>query len=546
MSIEDVAKYCILNAQRSVLNFLLMRKLLLSFLTILCFSTGYAQDLYDTDRIVVIKINFKTDNWTKVLDSLKSNGLKERLVADVEIDGKVYPNVGVRYKGNSSYKNPRKRNKEKLPFNLKANHVNKNQRFPGGYETLKLGNVFMDPSFVRENVSYEIARKYMPAPQCNFAKVFVNGKLIGLYSNIQSVDDKFLDDTYDTTDGSFFKCDPEWEDVLPPPTGCKESEYSSLTYVGDNANCYGGWYELESKSEEGWKDLVGLIKTLNQSPEAIDTKINVDATLWMHAFNHVLVNLDSYTGRFSHNYYLYKTPDGLMTPLIWDLNISFGGFRLDGEKQGELTNEELQQFSLFTHFKNKNPKRPLITNVLANPLWRKVYVGHCRTILLENFANGEYLKIAERLQATIREAVKEDPNRLYSFEDFEKNLRSSTDIGSTTIIGIEELMKVRTESLLKHPLFNGKNPVVSDVKHQVAGSKVTITAKVQDGLKVYLMHRSSPKEPFKQVEMTGNAATSYSITIDKTSGLQYYLIAEGDRLAVCSPERAAYVFYEVK
>ncbi|MCC6724937.1 MAG: CotH kinase family protein, partial [Saprospiraceae bacterium] len=417
----------------------------------------------------------------------------------------------------------------------------------GGYETLKLGNVFMDPSFIRENVSYDIARKYMPAPQCNFAKVYVNGEYIGLYSNIQSIDDKFLNETFGTTNGSFFKCDPEWEDVVPAPAGCKEGEYSSLTYVGDDSKCYGGWYELESKSEDGWKDLVGLSKAVSLTPDAIPSNLNVDLTLWMHAFNHVLVNLDSYTGRFSHNYYLYKTPDGLMTPLIWDLNISFGGFRLDGEKMGELTNEEMQQFSLFSHFKNKNPKRPLITNLLANPLWRKVYIGHCRTILMENFANGEYLKMAEKMQETIKDAVNEDPNKLYSFNDFEKNLRHTVDIGSTSIIGVEELMKPRTESLLKHPLFNGKNPVITDVKHVAENGKVKISANVQDGQKVWLMYRQGPAQPFRQIEMSASGANNiFSASVDKQGPIQYYIIGEGDRLAICSPERASYVFYEIK
>ncbi len=173
-----------------------MRKLLLFCIAILWLSVGFAQELYDTDRIPVIKIQFNTSDWSQKLDSLKSRGLKERLVAVVEIDGKRYDGVGVRYKGNSSYKNPRKRNKQKLPFNLKANHVNKDQRFEGGYETLKLGNVFMDPSFVREAVSYHIARKYMPAPKCNFAKVYINGDYIGLYSNVQSIDEKFLAEAY--------------------------------------------------------------------------------------------------------------------------------------------------------------------------------------------------------------------------------------------------------------------------------------------------------------------------------------------------------------
>jgi hypothetical protein len=523
-----------------------MIRLLLSLFAILCFSTVYSQGIYSPDHITVIKIKFDATDWNHKLDSLKSRGKKERMSATVEIDGQVFEEVGVRYKGNSSYKNPRKHNKAKLPFNLKADYGNKKQTFPGGYETLKLSNVFMDPSFMREYLSYEIARKYMPAPLCNFAKVYVNDQYIGLFNSTQTVDAKLLEDSFGTSDGTFFKCDPEWEDVQTTPSGCKEGEFSSLYYIGDNPKCYEGWYELESKNKkEGFADLINLSKILNQSPDKIESVLNVDMTLWMHAFNHVLVNLDSYTGRFSHNYYLFKTPDGLMTPLIWDMNISFGGFRLDGEKQGELTNEELQQFSLFTHFKNKNLKRPLITNVLSNSFWRKVYIGHCRTILLENFANGEYLKKAEAMQAFIREEVKADPNRLYSFDNFEKSLHSTTEIWNTEIIGLEELMSVRTKSLLDHPIFKGKNPIMGEVRHEVANGNVTVKAQVKDAEKVWLMHRSSPKEPFKQVEMARTNDT-YSLTIPKPiAGFQYYVIAEGDRLALCSPERASYVFYEV-
>lgn len=523
-----------------------MIRLLLFLFAILFFSTGYTQNLYSPDHIPVIKIKFDTKDWDKKLDSLKNGGKKERMVATVEIDGQVFEGVGVRYKGNSSYKNPKKHGKAKLPFNLKADYTDKKLTFPGGYETLKLSNVFMDPSFMREYLSYEIARKYMPAPLCNFAKVYVNDEYIGLFNNTQSVDAKLLQDSYNTNEDTFFKCDPEWEDVQTTPAGCKEGEFSSLYYVGDNPKCYEGWYEPQNKNEkQEFEDLIHLSKILNQNPDKIESVLNVDATLWMHAFNHVLVNLDSYTGRFSHNFYLYKTPDGLMTPMIWDMNISFGGFRLDGEKKGELTNEELQDFSLFTHFKNKNPKRPLITNVLTNSFWRKVYIGHCRTILMENFANGEYLKKAVEMQSFIRDEVKADPNRLYSFDDFERNLHSSSEIWNSEVIGIEELMKARTKILLDHPIFKGKNPIMGEIKHSVAAGKVTITAKVQDAQKVWLMHRSSTKEPFSQVEMTATA-DNYSLTLPKPGGFQYYVIAEGDRLAVCSPERASYVFYEVK
>ncbi|RME92896.1 MAG: hypothetical protein D6772_16420, partial [Bacteroidetes bacterium] len=146
-------------------------------------------DLYDLTHIVEIDIQFQEPDWHERLDSLKEAGHDERLVADVTVDGKPYPATGIRYKGNSSYFNVRNANVRKLPFNLKVNFVHKKARLPGGFTTMKLSNVFRDPSFLREVLAYEIAGKYMPAPRSNFARVSVNGEYLGLYNLTESVDD---------------------------------------------------------------------------------------------------------------------------------------------------------------------------------------------------------------------------------------------------------------------------------------------------------------------------------------------------------------------
>ncbi len=487
------------------------------------------------------------ENWHHLLDSLKMSGGKERVEATISIDGVDYDQVGVRYKGNSSYKNPRSKGQVKLPFNLRADFVKKDQTFPGGFETIKLSNAFQDPSFLREILSYEIARKYMPASRCNFAKVYVNGEYIGFYNNTQAVDDVFLKEAFGTSKNTFFKCDPEWDIIHRSDySDCPQGDKASLMYQGDDADCYRGWYELQSKKKKGWRELIDLTKLLNGHPESIEEAMNVDAILWMLAFNNVLVNLDSYSGRLCHNYYLYRTPDSLFTPIVWDMNISFGGFRWDGEKAGELTNEEMQTYSMFSHYKNRDRKRPLITNLLANPLYRKIYVGHCRTIVMENFANGEYLKTAKKIQDNINEEVENDPNKLYDYEGFRKNLVYTVPTGYSKAIGIVELMEKRTGYLMHHPLFNGTNPVVSEVKHKTVSGGVVISATVTGAKNVFLAWRPNEHSPFKRIEMTPGENDSWSHSLTGYDKLQYYLIAEGGRLAICSPERAAYEFYEVK
>ena len=516
------------------------------FAFILCIPS-YSQGLYDLEHIPEIRITFQEDNWASLLDKMKMSGKKKRLTATVNIDGQIFNQVGVRYKGNSSYKNPRSKGQNKLPFNLKADYKDKNQTFPGGFETIKLSNVFQDASFTREVLSYEIARKYMPAPRCNFAKVYVNDQYMGLYNNTQAVDEVLLEESFGSSGGTFFKCDPEYEILKElSERNCPEGDKASMMYLGDSKDCYVGWYELESKKDEGWQDLISLIKLVNKEPENIESQMNIDMLLWMHAFNNVLVNLDSYLGRLSHNYYIYKTPDGLFTPLIWDMNISLGGFRYDGLKKGPLSKEELQKLSMFAHYKTKNHKRPLITNVLSNPLYRKIYVGHCKTILEENFSNGYYLELAQKVQSIIEAEVMNDPNKLYGFDDFKKNLYKSVNIGFSDIIGVEELMKKRTEYLSKHPLFNGVNPSITETSSNHSEGVIFFSAQIQNASSAWLAYRNTPKDPWKREEMADDGAGEWRASAKGSPGMQYYFIAEGSRLATIDPPRASYEFYEVK
>jgi len=64
-------------------------------------------------------------------------------IADsVVINGQVFTQVGVKYKGNSSYN----ANRSKNPFHIKLDYL-LDQSYQG-YEDLKLNNGFSDPSMV--------------------------------------------------------------------------------------------------------------------------------------------------------------------------------------------------------------------------------------------------------------------------------------------------------------------------------------------------------------------------------------------------------------
>lgn len=524
---------------------------MLSVCSLAAQKTAKEKDLYDMDHIIEVKVKFQEDNWEQILDSLKQMGNDHRLDAEVAVDGTWYKGVGVRYKGNSSYFNVRKDGASKLPFNIEFNHKDKDQKLPGGYETLKLSNVFRDPSFLREVLGYEMAGRYMPAPRANFAKVFVNDVYMGLYNCSESVDDEFLQKFYqqpESEEGTLVKCDPDWHGRSI--SSCPDGDKASLMYLGPDSICYKYLYEM--KSDDGWDDLIELTRILNKEPDQLEKVLNVDQTLWMLAFNNLTVNLDSYTGRLCHNYYLYRDSFGTFQPILWDMNLCFGGFRYSGLGQ-PLSNEAMEDMSMFIHYKEKNDKRPLITNLLANDLYRKIYVAHIKTIYEDYLVDSSYLKRAEEIIAIIDPHVKEDNNKLYQYEDFKKNLFETTRVDDTNIIGLVELMSGRTKYLKEHPLILKEQPVISDVKHESNGNTCTISATVDQSEQVWLYYRTIKKGPFQRMEMSNSSGYSkgvseniWAVTLDKSEVFEYYLIAEGDKSVSLSPERAAFEFYEVK
>ena len=511
------------------------------------FQLSAQKNIYDIEHILEVKIYFKDKNWDQILDSLKQAGKEKRISADVVVDGKKYEDCGIRYKGNSSYFNTKSQGSNKLPFNIKFDYQGKDQALPGGLTKLKLANVFRDPSFLREVLSYEIAGKYMPAPKANYARVFANDVYLGLYNNTESVEEDFLDNYFGSSEGSLIKCDPNWH--VKRPKECPTGDKASLMYLGEDPKCYDGLYEL--KEGNSFDPLIKLTKALQHKNNQIDTLLNVDMVLWMLAFNSVLVNLDSYTGRLCHNYYLYVDKKGKFHPLVWDMNMSFGGFRFVGLEGIPLRNSEMQELSPFVHYKEQNKKRPLITNLLGNNLFRKVYVAHIKTIVQETFANGAYLERGEKIMDLIDDYVKQDSNRLYKYDAFRENLNVSTKAGKQSIIGIKELMEKRSEYLMNHGLIKKAQPAIDSINHFHYDEEFAVNAKIEGANQAWLYYRYDKHGLFKKIQMFDDSGHNdqlekdgiWGAIIPLASRIQYYIVAENESTAMLSPERASYEFY---
>jgi len=517
------------------------------FWTLAAWSGCAAQsgDLYARDRVIEVRIEIDRPDWRDVLDSLKSEKIKERVVADIWVEGVRYRQVGVRYKGNSSYNSVSKKGKEKLPFNIKIDHVLDDQTLPGGDTRLKLSNVFRDPSFLREVMAYEIAGEYMPAPRANFAKVYINDDYYGLYNSTESIDERFLERYFGYGEGVLFKCDPEYG--AGRPAHCpKVEERATLRYLGADPACYHGLYEL--KSDTGWNQLVELTRTLHEQPDSIERILDVDQALWMLAFDNCIVNLDSYLGEFCHNYYLYRDTFGQFHPLICDMNLAFGGFRLDG-LGNRLDLQGMQELSMFLHYKHNNEDRPLITHLLRNDLFRKVYVAHLRTLLEEVFLSGQFEKRVREVHEKLKPLVAEDDNKLYPEATFHQNLEGRAEADGVEVVGLLELMDGRVAYLRNHPLMAKDPPGIQRVSVAETEEKgaFRFTAETEGAERVWILQRKGPHMPFSRfpMELDAKGGESWNLVLSTTPDAQYYFIAEGKTLARLSPSRASFEFYTI-
>ncbi|MBK7147432.1 MAG: CotH kinase family protein [Bacteroidetes bacterium] len=521
-----------------------MRKPLFLLLLTGLATQATAQSLYDLNTIQEIKIYFGFSNWDYRMDTAKA-GAESYIPADsVVINGTALPNCGVKFKGNSSYS----ANRTKNPLHIKLDEY-QNQDYQG-YEDLKLGNGFTDNSMIREPLAYAILRQYMDAPLSNFAKVYINGNYYGIMTNAEDINDEFLIKHYYSTKHTFVKCNPQ---NVGPGGG---SNGSNLEYSGTTLSNYSSRYEL--KSDTGWSELFQLCDTLNNYFQSFNSMADVDRFLWMLAFNNVTVNLDSYSGSFRQNYYLYRNHARQWIPTVWDLNMCFGGFSMAGGTTSNLNATTMQTMNYLLH---KNEAAwPLIYKLLNNPFYEKMYVAHMRTINNENFKNASYKTQAASMQALISNAVQTDGNFLSTYTNFQNALTTNTTGGGggqNTSPGIYPLMDSRATYL--NNALSATPPTISNVVSNTAtpafAASFTIRVTVTNDTAVYLGYRFNKAERFVRVRMYDDGAHDDGSANDDVYGaavtmdgalMQYYVYAENATAGMFSPERAEHEFYTVQ
>ena len=359
------------------------------------------------------------------------------------VDGKIYRDVGVHFRGMSSFFMVPEGSKRSL--NLTFDFVDEKQSLLG-YRTLNLLNVNSDPTFVRAMLYSDIARAYFPAPKTNYMRVVINGESWGVYINAQQYNKDFLRDYFKTDQGARWK--------VPGSPGGR----GGMEYWGDDPAGYKRTYEIKTKDDpKVWASLIHMFKVLNETPPdkleaALSPLLDIDGALRFLAVDNALVNTDGYWTRAS-DYSIYQDVKGQFHVIPHDMNealINEGGrgrgrgpggpppdfarggpggpppgFGPDGPPPGGMPPEHgparRPRIRPGRRRSDARPARsastiaakPLRSKLLAVPALRARYLAYVREIA-ETWLDWKKLgPMARTYQDLIREEVKLDTRKLY-------------------------------------------------------------------------------------------------------------------------------------
>ena len=495
---------------------------------------------FDEDSVRSIHLNFYNPNYHSYLVNAWYYNPDERIPAKLTLNGTVYDSVGVRYKGNSTFCLPNDNFNPKVPYNIDFNYFIDSQKVLG-YKKMKLANAWMDPTFVKQIVSSNIYRNYLPSGESNLIKLYVQGNYLGLYINDESINKQFIKKHFDEKSGPLFKCDniDRFCDTANAPSAYPPS----LIYLGEDSSLYYNSYDM--KSDNGWGELVNLITTLNYNFSQIDSVLNVDRTLWAFAVNQVLLNLDCYNTYYIHNYYLYQTKDGLFQMIPWDLDNTFSGAIMGFDYFNQSNIYEYDPY----HYGSPGD-RPLAEKLLNDPLYRKQYTAHIRTIMNESLDTAVIRNQINQLQSLAHTAADNDQWKGFSMSQYYSNVESALWT-SWGFGGIMSTIDARKQYLLSHPEISQVPPLISNV----SVNNNLVEANIFNSSSVDLMITSSQYnskfQPFAMNDdgINGDLTPNdgiYSIQLPfvGNTNVKFYIRAENNDAMILSPERAEYEFYE--
>lgn len=405
------------------------------------------EPFFDGATLRTLFFTFEDADWEKQMEEFHNTDIE--LPAALVVDGRTYRDVGVHFRGASSYMMVGTGSKRSLGVSIDLVHENQNLL---GHRTLNLLNSHGDASFLRAPLYSHVAQNYLATPQVNFVRVVINGENWGVYASAEQFNKDFTQSRFNTIKGARWK--------VPGSPGGR----GSLAYLGDDPAAYKKIYDIKSKDDlRSWNRLITLCRVLDQTPPdqleaALAPLLDVDRALRFLALENVFVNADGYWTRTS-DYTIGEDEKGRLHVVPHDMNETFsfgggpggrGGFGGprgpggEGPAAGRRGGPGGGGVQLDPLVSADNESAPLASKLLAVPALRTRYLGYVHD-LADTWLDWEKIgPVAQAFHALIDADVQRDTRKLSSYEAFTASLASDPR-------GIKAFADQRRAFLLAHP-----------------------------------------------------------------------------------------------
>ncbi|MCP4606602.1 MAG: hypothetical protein GY847_39850 [Proteobacteria bacterium] len=333
-------------------------------------------EVYTQDEVVTFEIEIDLAEWRSLKDEWANwsergeQGLTIKPyhpLVTFQYNDTLIKDAQIRLKG--SYLNWEK-SPEKMQFNISFKGNDGSGRFQG-LRKVNLDAPHNDPSLLKDRLGMAIFRDLgVPAPCVNHVRLIVNGKYYGIFSNIEHVDQEFLERNFgkkgDAEEGNLYKYMEKKTNELDPDTSDLDYFMADLS-ISEIANSF---------------DLGEVI--LEWAGEA------------------VLPHVDGYwVGGI--NYYVYFHPIRGMLMIPWDIDYSF-----------DVATVAVDPVTYEVGWGNGKPGH--ITTVVGDDEWRQKYFEAIEKVI-EKYKPKVIQERIDSYAAQIAQAMEEDLNKPYTTEE---------------------------------------------------------------------------------------------------------------------------------
>jgi hypothetical protein len=259
----------------------------------------------------------------------------------------------------------------------------------------------------------------------------VNGAYMGVYLNVEQIDNRFADVRFDDGTGNLWKC--FWG--------------SDLAYQGTNPTLYtDDAYDLvENEFLNNYSELARFIDVLNNTPLSLlpcelEKIFNVHDYLKIMAADILLGNWDNYIFN-KNNFYLYHNEK--------TRKLEYIPYDLDNTLGIDWVNVDWTQRNLYSWTTSSN--RPLFTRLLQIPAYRNEFSNNVNDLIATQFNATAFQSKATQIQNIIYTAAAEDPLRPldygFTVDDFANSISSAW--GGQVQYGIVPYVETRATQALQ-------------------------------------------------------------------------------------------------